>query len=200
MYTLPVRNLQHPLQGILALVQNHMIRAMLLRNRRLRRRRRRANDRRAQVLDELHEQQTEATRGGVHEDDVALLHGVGFFDEGDGGEGLQEGGGGEAGVDALGDGVGVSPGDGDVGGVRAEGVLGCVISGWEGQVGGKARDGTYGANLATDGEVELLEGGVVEDLLVGGELDDGPGGLLPNGGGEGLERVEALAGWVIVRL
>ena len=61
-------------------------------------------------------------------------------------------------------------------------------------------DSTYCANLAADGEVELLEGGIVKDLLVGGELDDGPGGLLANGGGEGLERVETLAGWVIVRL
>ena len=81
--------------------------------------------------------------------------------------------------------------------MRAEDVLGM------GLVHGKVwdmRDETYCANLATDGEVELLESGVVEDLLVGGELNDGPGGLLPNGGGEGLERVEALAGWVIVRL
>lgn len=197
MHALPIRDLQHPLQRILALVQNHMVRAVLLRNRRLRRRRRRPDDRRAQVLDQLHEQQTEAARGGVHEDDVALLHGVGFFDEGDGGEGLEEGGGGEPGVDAVGDGVGVGPGDGDVGGVRAKGVLGM------GLVDGKVwdmRDETYCANLATDGEVELLESGVVKDLLVGGQLDDGSCRLLANGGREGLERVEALAGWVIVRL
>ena len=61
------------------------------------------------------------------------------------------------------------------------------------------RDETYCANLATDGEVELLEGRVVKDLLVSGELDDGPCRLLANGGGEGLERVEALTSWVIVR-
>ena len=80
---------------------------------------------------------------------------------------------------------------------RASWVVGSV--GCKGKWEGK-RERTYCADLATDGEVELLEGGVVEYLLVGGELDDGSRRLLANGSREGLERVKALAGWVIVRL
>ena len=66
MNTEPVRDLQHALCDILALVQYHMIRSVGFRDCRLRRGARRANNDTPARLDELREEEPNAPRDGMY--------------------------------------------------------------------------------------------------------------------------------------
>jgi len=97
---------------------------MLLRQLRLGLRRCRANHRRAPRLRNLQKQEPKPTCDGVHEDGISPFDLVSLLNEGVGGDRLQEARSSCAGGDGVGNGVCPFPGDGDVGGMGPEGVLG----------------------------------------------------------------------------
>ena len=120
MYTFSLRNLQHALHRIFLRIHNHMVRAQTLRELCLLLGARRADHCHALAFRELEEEKAEAARNGVYEDCLAGLDGVGFGDEGEGSETLDESGDGSERGDGRWDMVNGGPGDGDVGGVGTE--------------------------------------------------------------------------------
>ena len=94
------RELLHLRNDVLVAVVDHELRTVRLRQRDLLVRARSADRARANGVQQLAEPQAHAAGGGVDEDPVALLHVVGLADEGKGGEALEDGGGGDAGLDA----------------------------------------------------------------------------------------------------
>lgn len=81
MHPFSVRDLEHALCGVLCGVQDDMVRAVRARDRCFLRCARRADHSSTACLDELREEQAEAARDGVHQDDLALFDLVRLFDK-----------------------------------------------------------------------------------------------------------------------